>query len=163
VLFRSPLAKADYIVVMGGDQSRAVEAARLYRDGWAPKVIVSSMGPFADELAEVVVAYGVPRTDVLIDRSSARTAGHPGGVAALPGVDRAGQRFILVTSPYHTTRVRACFLHDGYGHVALRTPDWDRHGRFGPPTPGWRSRLNDLPAKLHEIVGLWYYQLRGWT
>jgi uncharacterized SAM-binding protein YcdF (DUF218 family) len=158
-----PLAKADYIVVLGGDNARAVEAAKLYREGWAPKVIVSSDGPAADELAAIVIAYGVPSADVLIDRSATRTADHPAGVAGLAGVDPAGQQFILVTTPYHSTRAIACFEHFGYRHVLARAPDWDYHGQFGPVRSDWHRRWIDLPAKLREIVGLWYYRLRGWA
>jgi len=63
-------AKADFIVVLGGDHERAVEAARLYREGCAPRVIVSCDGPGADDLAEAAVAYGVPQSAIMVDRQA---------------------------------------------------------------------------------------------
>ena len=111
---------------------------------------------------EVVRQHGEPTVED-IDRSATRTADHPAGVAGLAGVDPAGQQFILVTTPYHSTRAIACFEHFGYRHVLARAPDWDYHGQFGPVRSDWHRRWIDLPAKLREIVGLWYYRLRGWA
>lgn len=158
-----PIEGADYIVVLGGDHARAVEAARLYRDGWSRKVIVTSSGEAADDLARAVIEYGVPSKDVLIDRSSMRTADHPAAVSRLTGVNKKSQRFILLTSAYHTARAKACFLHDGYTNVVLRTPDWELFGQLAPQTPPrWQDRLRYLPSKFHEIIGIRYYQARGW-
>ena len=124
-----PLAKADYIVVLGGNRERGVEAANLYREGWAPKVIVTSTRDSVGGLAGIVKAYGVPADDILIDGEATRTANHPEAVARLPGVDKKTDRFIVLTSPYHTSRSRACFQRDGYEHVCMQSLGWSAGGR----------------------------------
>jgi hypothetical protein len=155
------LAKADYIVVLGGDPARAVEAARLYRDGWAPKVIVTSKGEWADQIAEVASAYGVPDSDLIVDRAATRTHDHPRTVADLPGVAR-DQRFILVTTRLHTYRARLCFLHDDYQNLVMRCPDWRAGRPYGPERAHWSSRVHQLRYKLREMAAVVYYRLRGW-
>ncbi len=155
-----PPAKADAIVVLGGDMARAVEAARLWRDGWAPKVVVSSNGPSVRRLAATVAAYGVPREAILIDDKAFVTYDHPRTIAALAGFDRAAGRVIVVTSPYHTGRARACFQQDGYARIIMRSTDWETGGAFAGPT-GWIMRARELPTKLYEILAWGKYKLLG--
>ncbi|MCG3178964.1 MAG: hypothetical protein BIFFINMI_01294 [Phycisphaerae bacterium] len=165
LLRRDEPARADYIVVLGGDQTRAVEAARLYRnarrDGWTPKVIVSSKGEWADRLANVAAAYGVPRADIRIDHDATRTHDHPITIAALEGVDKTRDRFIIVTSPYHTRRAMDCFAHEGYAHCLSHSPDWEAGGPLADPSDK-KTRWASLLPKTREIVALLYYRLRGW-
>ena len=157
-----PLEKADYIVVLGGDYERGVEAANLYREGWAPKVIVSSSGPSADGLADLVKAYGVPVDDILIDGETTRTATHPETVAQLPGVDKKTDRFIVLTSSYHTSRSKACFQHGGYEHICMQSPAWRMGGRYRESRTGWNHRAVTLTTKLYEVLGWAMYRIRGW-
>ena len=133
-----PLAEADYIVVLGGDRARAVEAANLFRRGWAKKVIFSSHDEGADDLAATARAYGLPAAAVLLDRQAARTASHPRTVAQLPGVRKDADRFIILTSPYHTARVRGCFMKAGYRNIIMRGLNWRRGGQFAPPLTTWQ-------------------------
>jgi len=162
LVIQDPPAKADYIVVLGGDDERAVEAARLYRDGWAPKVIVSTLAETVDHLAGVAVRYGVAEQAVLRDGKTVRTATHPRTIAALPGVRPERDRFLLVTSPYHTSRAKACFLRAGYRHVTVRAPEWKMQ-RTIPANQGWKVRTRTLERKLYEYLGWAYYSLRGWV
>jgi len=157
-----PLAKADYIVVLGGGYSRAVEAANLYRDGWASKVIVSSRGPQANVLSRIAQSYGVPQEAILVDPLAGRTADHPHTVQKLPGLDRQADRFLIVTSPLHTSRAQACFQHAGFRNVRMRVPNWQAGGRFDPRRPGRGTRLGDLPTMMRELLAWAYYKLRGW-
>jgi uncharacterized SAM-binding protein YcdF (DUF218 family) len=157
-----PLVKADWIVVLDGDRARGVEAARLYHQGWAPKVIVTSHGPAADDLAAVVRGCGVPPEDIIVDRSATRTCDHPATVGALPGVHPQTDRFLVVTSALHTSRARQCFLHQGYQHVTMRGPCWERGGEFTVAHSGWISGAHDLPIEAYEVLAWGYYKLRGW-
>jgi len=156
-----PLEKADYIIVLGGHNERGVEAANLYRKGWAPKVIVSSTSGSADSLADIVEAYGVPREDILIDGATIRTSTHPETVARLSGVDVKTDRFIVLTSPYHTSRSRACFEHYGYRNICMRSPNW-RQGAESK-RHGWVSRAGSLVEKVYEVLGWAMYRVRGWV
>ena len=152
----------DYIVVLGGNRERCVEAANLYREGLAPKVIVSSSGRDANELARVVEAYGVAAGDILVDDKTTRTSSHPETVARLPGVDKKTGRFIVLTSPYHTSRSRACFLRGGYEHICMQSPGWRFGGRCSATKVGWTQRAATLSSKLYEVLGWMNYRVRGW-
>ncbi len=157
-----PLEKADYIVVLGGAPERAVEAARLYRDGWAPKIILSSTDEGTDYLADIAKAYGAPPDALILDRQSRRTADHPDCVAAAAALDRAEARLIVVTSSYHTRRSLDVFVKAGYRHVLMRPPGWAGGGDF-PERTTRQTRWRELPAILHEWIGRGYYALRGWA
>jgi len=157
-----PLEKADYIVVLGGNYERSVEAANLYREGWAPKVIVSSLRRSVGGLADVVKAYGVPADDILIDGAATRTADHPRTVARLPGVDKKSDRFIVLTSSYHTSRSRACFDRGGYEHICMQSPGWCAGGRYTGTPSHWSQRAATLTAKFYEVLGWAMYRIRGW-
>jgi len=160
-----PLEKPDYdyIVVLGGSYERGVAAAKLYREGWAPKVIVSSLRGSVGGLADVVKAYGVPADDILIDGEGTRTATHPETVAQLPGVDKKADRFIILTSPYHTSRSRACFERGGYEHICMRSPDWRVGGRYTGTGGHWSQRAASLSTKLYEVLGWAMYSVLGWV
>ena len=157
-----PLAKADYIVVLGGHPERFVEAAQLYREGWAPKVIVTSTKRSAARLTSIAEAYGVRREDILIDDVTTRTATHPETVDRLSGVDPKSQRFIILTSPYHTSRSRACFKHYGYKHICMQSPGWRSGGRYRGRGSGWGRRATNLSEQIYEVLGWAMYRVRGW-
>lgn len=154
-----PLEKSDYIVVLSGNFKRMIEGARLYREGWAGKVIISSSRKRAQQYADLAVLCGVPREAILLDGEATRTADHPRTVADLPGVDPANDRFILVTSWMHTSRARACFAHAGYRNIRMRAPIWEMET---PPRESSISRAHVLPLKLYEMAAWAYYKLRGW-
>ena len=157
-----PLTKADYIVVLGGNRERGIEAANLYREGWAPKVIVSSSKQGVGGLADFVKACGVPADDILIDGVGTRTATHPETVALLPGVDRKTDRFIVITSSYHTSRSRACFERGGYEHICMQSPAWRAGGRHVGAPGHWTQRAATLGSKLYEVLAWSMYRVRGW-
>lgn len=115
------LEKADGIVVLAGDPRRALYAADLQRQGYAPRIWVSrpardSRDVFLDRLGvhyprqedintEVIEKAGVPREHVAyFGKSSISTFEEAQVLAAL----FAGQSpsLIVVTSPYHVRRAR---------------------------------------------------------
>ncbi len=156
------LGKADYIVVLGGDIERTIEAARLYSLGWAPKVIVTSTGSNADDMAALAVEFGVKKEDIIVEPNSKRTANHPEAVAKLPGVDKKKQRFIILTSYLHSGRARRCFENDGYRKIMVVTPAWRYGGKMGLEKDGWYHRLRNIPAMARETVGWGLYKTMGW-
>jgi uncharacterized SAM-binding protein YcdF (DUF218 family) len=155
-------AAADYIVILGGSAERVMEAAQLYHEGYAPKIIVSSYGDDTDRLASLIRGLGVPEGAILRDDKSYRTWSHPSGVAALPGVSKDLDRFLVVTSPYHTSRALACFHRQGYPHVMVFAPRWRSPGT--PPERYWdfAESFRDLPEEMHEVAAWAAYSLMGW-
>ena len=136
--------QAGMIVELGGDDhgNRILTAARLVKEGYAPKVLVS--GP--------TCCYGRPESDLAIGFATAR--GYPAdwfipfpirGTSTLeeareivPELDRLRvRRFIIVTSNYHTRRAANVYARlvprDRFRVVAA--PDW-----IFRPEDWWRSR-----------------------
>jgi len=119
-----PLQHARAAVVFGGKTPfRAMEAAKLYKGGWTSEVWLTEGGLSADDVA--LAQLGVERTqEYVYNRLVLERLGvPPGAIRVLMGrnnntaeevrtIARAlsesgGERVILITSNYHTRRVRA--------------------------------------------------------
>lgn len=115
--------KAAAILVLGGDPTRALEAADLFQAGYAPKVYISApvrdpylrrldalgitMPREEDITRRILVMRGVPDAAIdLLGRELLSTA-HEARLAQ----DRLGGVGVLlvVTSPYHVQRARMIF------------------------------------------------------
>jgi uncharacterized SAM-binding protein YcdF (DUF218 family) len=167
------LAPSDAIFVLeGGTPAREVEAAALFHRGYAPRVVLAlardpvpdiarklAGEPSPQERAARVLAHaGVPagavvRLSRVVENSDQELAGDF-AFARAEGL----RRVILVTSPYHTRRVRIIWR-SRYGHAitALVYPTsyerWD-------PTHWWRSRRY-LEWTVHEVFGIANFYLGG--
>jgi uncharacterized SAM-binding protein YcdF (DUF218 family) len=156
------LAEADYIVVLGGDLQRVVEGAKLYREGWAGKLVISSLPADMDPYARLAEDFGVPAADIVRDSGPRRTADHPRTVAERTGADRASARLIVVTSRLHTARAGACFEHAGYAHVILHPPRWQVPAASDFRWGNWVPRAHALPACVYEAAAWACYRARRW-
>ena len=113
---QSKLSKVDVIVaVSGGDTAaRTAEAAQLYRDGYAPKIIFSgaALDPNspsnAQTMAKIAEGEGVPSKAIELDEVAMDTRQNASGVAKIVARDDY-RSIILVTSPYHQRRVYTVF------------------------------------------------------
>ena len=113
---QSDLSRSDAIVaVSGGDTAaRAEEAIRLYKEGWARKIIFSGAaldktGPSnAAAMQRQAITEGVPAADILLDEVSTNT--FENALAVREIVKREDMKqIILVTSPYHQRRAYVTF------------------------------------------------------
>lgn len=104
-------ASADAIIaISGGDTTaRTSEAIRLFKAGWAPKLIFSGAaadksGPSnAEVMKKQAIQEGVPESAITIEDLSATTAENAQNTSGL--VKEMGlKRVILVTSAYHQRR-----------------------------------------------------------
>jgi uncharacterized SAM-binding protein YcdF (DUF218 family) len=162
-----PRERADAIVVVAGSTpSREETAARLYREGWAPRVLVSrqfvpdrtrrliDMGvrrlDFQGESVAALEKYGVPRDAMIaLDQPVEITETELRAVAAAAR-DRGWRRVILVTSASHTRRVQLIWRHESGGGIEGRlaaVPD-ECTG------DAWWRRRRCSEAVLHEYLGL---------
>jgi uncharacterized SAM-binding protein YcdF (DUF218 family) len=124
LVVEDPLRHARCAVVFGGETPfRAMEAAKLYEGGWTREVWLTEGGLSADDTA--LAQLGVERThEYVYNRQVLERLGVPvGAIRVLTGrnnntaeevrtIARAlgesdGERVILITSSYHTRRVRA--------------------------------------------------------
>lgn len=98
------------IAISGGDTSaRADEAIRLYKAGWAPRIIFSGAaadksGPSnAEAMRKQALNSGIPSAAIMLEEFSATTAENAQNTSEL--VQSMGlTRIILVTSAYHQRR-----------------------------------------------------------
>lgn len=181
------LGPADAILLLGGGTQpalpprefpeladagdRVLHAARLFRAGKAPVVVVSggrlpwqTRGPAeAAGMAELLVALGVSPEAIVPEERSTNTRENCLYSKELLDARRA-RDVLLVTSALHMPRALATCLGAG---LAVRPAPTDFH----VVDEGPRTGLDLAPdpealllthLSLHERLGFWVYQRRGW-
>jgi uncharacterized SAM-binding protein YcdF (DUF218 family) len=172
LVVEDPLQPAAAIVVLGGGTPfRALEAAALYRAGWAPRVVLTR--PADDQKQRALHSLGISSTEEWeVNRAVLLRVGVPASaidvvsdqvgdtLEELRTVHRAmgGEfaRIILVTSKVHTRRVRLIWQRLGAPRPAaiLRAARLDAF----EPTDWWSERAS-AQAVLHEYLGIANYVL----
>jgi uncharacterized SAM-binding protein YcdF (DUF218 family) len=156
------------MVVLGGHLPfRAMEAASLYRQGWAPEVWLtrSSSPAEAGALArlgirvlgeehynrQVLERLGVPTEAIHVLRDGAQNTVEEVQVVARELEQVEGGRIILVTSKAHSRRVRATWhaLVGETPHAVVRYAADDPYD----PSRWWRN-TRDALAVSREVFGL---------
>jgi hypothetical protein len=171
LVVEDPLEKAQAIVVLSGRMPlRALEAAKLYRDGYAPKVWVTHSSEPGATLEAMQIAYvgedfynlrvlmheGVPADAIrVLEPQIINTADEIAAVsAALEG--EKGRTVIIVTSKVHTRRVRILWhrLVAGRGQAIVRAASDDPF----EPRRWWRTTGDALDV-VRELLGI----LNAWA
>jgi uncharacterized SAM-binding protein YcdF (DUF218 family) len=178
-----PPARLDGILVIGGaidahafDEwpasgftpafGRLYEAARLAK-AYPQARLLDIGGPTppggraeADEAAEVLVALGVPRERIEIERRSRNTYENAFNAAAIAH-PKPGEAWALVTSAFHMPRAMGCFRAAGFAPLA----DPVDYRWLGMVSLGFdvTGGLEDLDLAIHEYFGLMSYRLLGRT
>jgi len=171
LVVEDPLAKARAIVVLSGAMpSRAIEAAKLYREGYAPEVWLThslepgksleEMGvPFSGEdhyNKLVLIHEGMPQEAIhVLEPPIVNTADEIKVVAATLARTKS-EGVILVTTKVHTRRVRLLWrrLAPGQGRAIVRAASSDP---FDPRH--WWHTTSDALDVVREILGL----LNAWA
>jgi uncharacterized SAM-binding protein YcdF (DUF218 family) len=171
LVVEDPIEKAQAIVVLSGRMPlRAVEAAKLYREGYAPKVwLTHSTEPRATLEAmripyvgedfynlRVLMHEGVPAEAIhVLEPPVINTADEIAAVSAALEEERGGT-VILVTSKVHTRRVRVLWhrlaAHRGLAIVRAASDDPFEPRRW------WRTTGDALDV-VRELLGI----LNAWT
>lgn len=189
--------RADAIVVLGGGArsfdyprldsevneagDRMLYAARLYRHGVAPRILLSggsarlaggSDSTDAGNMANVLVDIGIPREALVLETTSRNTRENALETWSILSGQEI-ERIVLVTSASHMPRAESVFRAVGFDVVPAPTD-------FQVTQQGWayctRPHVlvqlhNLIPAAfyldqttraLKEYVGLVVYGLRGW-
>jgi uncharacterized SAM-binding protein YcdF (DUF218 family) len=163
-----PIEKSDAIVVLGGGvPHRAMEAARLYTQGWASEVWVTrppdpaiddpmvELGikrPLgADYSRQILEAMGVPDESIRWISNRTRDTGGEVGAIARMLVQTGGERVVIVTSPFHARRVRTIWRR-------VVGEDFDAHIRPAADDPfdsaHWWRNTADTRSVVNELMGL---------
>lgn len=177
---------ADAIVALGGGIGRATpprlhpdlydaadrvwHAARLYKAGVAPTLIVTGGAPpgvsgtAAPAMQEVLESFGVPSDSVLLESKSKTTHGNALSTAQICA-ERGLDRIVLVTSAAHMRRALAAFRTSAPA-LEIRPAATDYQAVRDPFTLlALVPSADDLQLSttaFHEYVGYLYYWLRGW-
>jgi uncharacterized SAM-binding protein YcdF (DUF218 family) len=166
LVVEDPLAKARAIAVLSGNLPvRAMEAAKLFREGYAPEIwlthsaepgeTLAEMGiPFAGEdyyNRQVLIHEGVPPGAIrLLEPAIVNTADEMNVIAtALAG--ESERSVIIVTTKAHTRRVRLLWrrVAAGRGMAIVRAASDD------PFNPGrWWRNTGDALDVVREVLGL---------
>ncbi len=166
LVVEDPLAKARAIAVLSGRiPLRALEAAKLYREGYAPEIwlthssepgeALEALGiPFVgDEIynTRVLIHEGVPPEAIhVLDPPIVNTADEMNAIAAKL-VEEREQTVILVTSKVHTRRSRLLWrkLSTGRGRAIVRAASDDSFD----PRHWWRTTGDALDV-VREVLGV---------
>ena len=189
------LPKADAIVVLSGstepalyprpwveikeEGDRVLYAAKLYRDGKAPRLILSdgridwrkSGSSESEDMAILLEPMGVPRSAMLQDPSSLNTRENAVNVKQI--MEAQGiRRVLLVTSAMHMPRSLMIFRKLGIDAIAAPTDFTSTQIDPQQPITLEANVLDALPdadqlrrttRALKEYVGIAVYWLRGWV
>ncbi len=147
LIVQDPLEKADVIIVLSGGRQdeRVRQGAELYRQGYAPWVLLSGGEELEgiavpDLLRQQAVRHGIPDSVLLFENHSSSTAEQARFLR--PMLEQRGFRqAIVVTSNFHTRRTRYLFRrvfagspvetrvyavqNDFFSPVRWWTRDWD--------------------------------------
>ena len=156
--------QADIIFVLGAAQydgkpskwlaARLDQAAQLYKEGAAPKIVTVGYKKDGDRFTEaeagknyLVNDYGIPETDVValgtgVDTISSAEALHT------EAQSRGWSTAVVVTDPGHSLRATTMVKDQGIDA-------WGSPTRSGPSVS---SRAAQVSSILHETLGLMYYK-----
>jgi uncharacterized SAM-binding protein YcdF (DUF218 family) len=172
---QQPLAKADAIFVLAGTVAeRPLEAADLFHEGYAPRILVTrdtpepavivagsrgAVVPQRYELnREVLLKLGVPESALIVpDRVHDNTASEAETLREV-AVRSGWKRVIVVSSTYHLRRVAIACRRQLRGtgiEVVVRAT------RYDPAVPDrWWTRRSDIRWVVSEVPKVVAYWLR---
>jgi uncharacterized SAM-binding protein YcdF (DUF218 family) len=143
--------KADVMVLLGGGlHERPERAAELFKQGEAPKIIVSGTGDcdFNERLLE---KNGVPDAGIVLECKSRTTRENAEFSIALLRAQHI-KSAIIVTSWYHSRRALHCFE-----HYAPDIKFYSRPSYFAYPRGQWRPKgiSGYVNAEYVKLLGYW--------
>ncbi len=164
---------ADAIVVLGGGvgesgrpgqghEERVDSAVRLYREGFADKIVYSSGYRHIMKEARVMKALsvflGVDERDIILDELPVNTYEM---VADLKKIltEKGWKKVILISSSYHMRRLKL-LCDRGLGNttvyfIPVEKSSFYRRGR--------RVQMRQIKGIIHEYLAILYYKLKGYV
>jgi len=175
---RSPDAPRPWVEVNeAGD--RVLYAAKLYREGKAPLVILSGgrirwrggSGSEADDMAELLLTMGVPRSAIIEEPDSLNTYENARNVGKILERERI-DRVLLVTSAFHMPRSMAIFYKQNIKALPAPTDFLMADDFINAQAESWQGKLLSLipsadnlaltTKALKEYLGAIIYRAKGW-
>jgi uncharacterized SAM-binding protein YcdF (DUF218 family) len=171
LVVEDPLVKARAIVVLsGGMPVRAIEAAKLYREGYAPEIWLTHSAEPGETLGDMGIAFSgedyysklvlihegvAPEAIHVLEPLIVNTADEIKVTAAALARGK-GEAVIIVTTKAHTRRVHLLWrrLVPGQGRAVVRAASGDSFD----PRHWWRTTSDALDV-VRELLGL----LNAWA
>lgn len=163
-------------VLEGGD--RVLYGARLYKEGYAPKLILtggriawkeSTNASEAQDLETLLEFMGIPAAAMILERTSLNTHENAVNVKAILAQEKLDGPILLVTSAFHMPRSMAIFKKEGMMAIAAPTDYlFDESTQSQSFADVLLKGLPDAEAThqttiaLKEYVGMVVYRLKGW-
>ncbi|MFQ5664121.1 MAG: YdcF family protein [Terriglobia bacterium] len=163
-----PLEKAQAIVVLGGDTvmgDRVRHAVKLYQAGYAPRVVLSgasirSYFSEAELMQREATNLGVPAEHLIVARHNTQSTLKEAQELRRVLTEHNFRKIIVVTSNYHTRRVRrifrTLFRRQGIQVLVSAAPD----ANFNPAN-WWQQRQGRALLLLEVVKSLYtWWELR---
>jgi uncharacterized SAM-binding protein YcdF (DUF218 family) len=166
------LTKADAIVVLGGGlQTRPFVAAKLYRDGLAPKVVVMNIEarnteeigltqPETSILKQILIKRCVPE-QALVFIGNGVSSTYEESLVLRDWVESSkARRLIVPTEPFHTRRVNWLFekmLNQGPDPVEVLVTSTKP---VSSASDNWWKSERSLIEFQNEVVKCFYYAVK---
>jgi uncharacterized SAM-binding protein YcdF (DUF218 family) len=151
-----PLQRADAVCVLAGTRmERPLEAAELYKEGWAPRVILTEEVPDsgivilrargltfptdAEIARDTLLRLGVPAEAIMLVPDVHDSTAHEAHTFRRLATESGWKRVIVVTSKFHTRRAGFAVRRELKGsgvQVIMRGSRYDR----SDPEHWWRTR-----------------------
>ena len=150
---RDSLQKADAIIALTGNGwERTLFAVELYKQGWAPFIVMAgstgSRPPL--EMAEYARNHGIPKEHIIVSQRSSNTRGNAEEVLRL-AEEKKWKTIILVTSPHHQLRAWLSFRktqREFYDHIKIIN--------YPPTNYSWFELVESSRDKTKQHYRFWY-------
>jgi uncharacterized SAM-binding protein YcdF (DUF218 family) len=174
LVIQDPLEQSDTIVVLAGARAeRWLEAVDLYREGWAPRILLSGgrvepaevrlrqsgirFPAEAELVRDAMVQMQVPAEAITIMPDAVDNTAQEAAAARSIAAANRWTRLIVVTSKYHTRRTRFAFRRELRGTGLRALVRWTRYD-VSVPERWWRHRA-DARFVIMETQRLLLYRL----
>lgn len=152
---------------------RIWKAISLYKANKIKKILISGDSGFvirsglheADQTRQILINWGIPADDVIIENKSQNTHENAVNTTKLLKKRYSNKSFLLITSALHMKRASACFRKEGLQFGVFSTDHYTRRKKdeFTPDIllPSADSFVV-WEAFLREVIGYMVYSLQGY-
>ncbi|MEK5026371.1 YdcF family protein [Paenibacillus sp. FSL M7-1046] len=113
LLYNQAPKQADVIIVLSGGAGRGEKGAELYKEGYAPYLLLSNSKEYASssgDMLQTALALGISQDDILLEHAAQST--YQNAELTLPIMKQNGfSSAIVVSSDFHMRRVKLLFDH----------------------------------------------------
>ncbi len=167
LVITDPLKPMDAVVALsGGSMDRVDEAAKMYKEGYARRVVftettsqVASLGASYTKLYKTeAISLGVPDRDILVTSKPASSTYDEAKAVLRLMNDQGFNSMIVVTDPYHSFRTRLVFrevFRDSGKSIRVRPSSghWYRSTSWWLSAQGWEATLTEYIKLAGFLVG----------